>query len=300
MIYLTEIEEIKDIIFDLTDTDILWVDTEVADYKSSHSRLSLIQVLAYPQDITGDRTYMIDVLDKPEITEFFISNIMENERINKVFHNASYDLRYLDKNRAKNVFCTYQFARKIPYYLLPIRKYSLKALTEYLTDFKVDKEEQGGDWGVRPLSKNQLEYAKKDCVYLAQVYYRLMEINKQIEYNPETENIANLLERYGEIEDIYRLLNSEMELLKEKIKQSMIAQHLKENNYFKVQSYSRKIIKADLQELVKLVRDKQVNVNFTIHLTKEMQEELGDNLKEMEIQLETNQYYSLREKKETI
>jgi len=30
MIYLTDIEEIKEIILDLTDTDILWVDTEVA------------------------------------------------------------------------------------------------------------------------------------------------------------------------------------------------------------------------------------------------------------------------------
>lgn len=296
MIYLTEIEEIKEIILDLTDTDILWVDTEVADYNTSHSRLSLIQVLAYPQDTSGDRTYMIDVLDKPEIIELFIEKIMENEGIKKVFHNASYDLRYLDKNRAKNIFCTYQFARKIPYYLLPIRKYSLKALTEYLTGFQVDKEEQGGDWGVRPLSKNQLEYAKKDCVYLAQIYFKLIEIHQKIEYNPQTENIANLLERYAEIENSYRLLHSEIELLKERIKQSMIAQNIKENDYFKVQSYSRKIIKADLQELVKLVRDKEVNVNFAIDLTKAMQEELGENLNAMKLKIETSQYYSLKEK----
>lgn len=296
MIYLTEIQDIKEIILDLTDTDILWVDTEVADYNTSHSRLSLIQVLAYPQDTSGDRTYMIDVLDKPEIIELFIEKIMENEGIKKVFHNASYDLRYLDKNRAKNIFCTYQFARKIPYYLLPIRKYSLKALTEYLTGFQVDKEEQGGDWGVRPLSKNQLEYAKKDCVYLAQIYFKLIEIHQKIEYNPQTENIANLLERYAEIENSYRLLHSEIELLKERIKQSMIAQNIKENDYFKVQSYSRKIIKADLQELVKLVRDKEVKVNFAIDLTKAMQEELGENLNAMKLKIETSQYYSLKEK----
>ena len=74
--FLNLIEEIKEIILDLTDTDILWVDTEVADYKTSHPRLSLIQVLAYPQDTRGDRaaplrdrTYMIDVLDKPEVAQ---------------------------------------------------------------------------------------------------------------------------------------------------------------------------------------------------------------------------------------
>ncbi|PHV62106.1 ribonuclease D [Cyanobacterium aponinum] len=296
MVYLTEVEEIKEIILDLTDTDILWVDTEVADYQTSHPRLSLIQVLAYPQDTRGDRTYIIDVLEKPEIIEFFIDYIIVNENIKKVFHNANYDLRFFDKKRAKNIFCTYQFARKIPYYLLPVKRYNLKYLTEYLTDFKVDKQEQSGDWGIRPLSTNQLEYAKKDCVYLAQVYYKLTEISKQLEYDPQTENIENLLERYEEIEDIYLRLTSEIGFLKERIKQSMISQNIKENKCFKIQSTSKKTIKADLQELVKLIKEKQVNINFPITLTKAIQEKLGNNLKEIEIQSETSQYYSLKEK----
>lgn len=137
---------------------------------------------------------------------------------------------------------------------------------------------------------------KKDCVYLAQVYYKLTEISKQLEYDPQTENIENLLERYEEIEDIYLRLTSEIGFLKERIKQSMISQNIKENKCFKIQSTSKKTIKADLQELVKLIKEKQVNINFPITLTKAIQEKLGNNLKEIEIQSETSQYYSLKEK----
>lgn len=81
---------------------------------------------------------------------------------------------------------------------------------------------------------------KKDCVYLAQVYYKLTEISKQLEYDPQTENIENLLERYEEIEDIYLRLTSEIGFLKERIKQSMISQNIKENKCFKIQSTSKK------------------------------------------------------------
>lgn len=47
---------------------------------------------------------------------------------------------------------------------------------------------------------------------------------------------------------------------------------------------------------MKLIKEKQVNINFPITLTKAIQEKLGNNLKEIEIQSETSQYYSLKEK----
>ena len=117
MPYFTDADESRNVIAKVCKFQILWIDTEVADYKSKKPRLSLIQVLADPRDITGQQTYVLDVLDKPDITELFIDEIMADEEIEKVFHNASYDLRFLGKTTAKNVTCTLEMAKKLPYYL---------------------------------------------------------------------------------------------------------------------------------------------------------------------------------------
>lgn len=296
MIYLTDENEIKNIILDLIETDILWLDTEVADYATKKPRLSLIQVLAYPENLDGSRTYMLDVLDKPDLINFFIKNIMINESIKKVFHNANYDLKLLGKTTAKNVFCTLEFSRQFPYHLLPVKSYSLKTLTEYLTNFKdLNKEEQGGDWGIRPLQKSQLEYAKMDCVYLAQIYNKLIELEDKIHQDFDNNSLDILSKRYKDIEEKWLLLDSEINYLKEKIKATMIDQGIKENDYFKLSYTQRTTIKSDLQELVKLINNNKINIDFPITLTKVIQEQLGDDLDSLKTNIETKIYYSLKE-----
>ncbi|WP_373480731.1 3'-5' exonuclease [Geminocystis sp.] len=297
MIYLTDFDDIKNAILDLTETDILWLDTEVADYATKKPRLSLIQVLAYPHNLDGERTYMLDVLDKQDLIDFFIKNIMINESIKKVFHNAKYDLRLLGKTTAKNICCTLELAKKIPYYLLPVKSYTLKSLTEYLTDFKgLSKEEQGSNWGIRPLRKIQLEYAKMDCVYLAQIYHKLSALEDKIKENKKNIDLEFLNKRYKIIEEKWLLLDSEINYLKEQIKEIMIDNHIKENEYFKVNSITKKTIKTDLQQLVKLVNEKNINIDFPITLTKAIQEELGNNLEDLNININTNTYYTLKSK----
>jgi len=177
--YLTGAADIRALIDKLALNKILWLDTETADYNTSNPRVSLIQVLAEPENLTGDRVYILDVLDKPELVTYFVDQIMVNPKIEKVFHNASYDLRFLGKEQAKNVTCTYKLAQKITKAVLQVTDLKLKTLAAQLCKFSnIDKEEQGSDWGRRPLTKKQLEYAKMDPVYLAQVHHRLLEITK--------------------------------------------------------------------------------------------------------------------------
>jgi ribonuclease D len=57
MPYLTAGREIYSLITEYTQAKILWIDTEVADYQSRYPRLSLIQVLDNPEDMTGNRVY---------------------------------------------------------------------------------------------------------------------------------------------------------------------------------------------------------------------------------------------------
>ncbi|GAB4288695.1 MAG: hypothetical protein Fur0025_22890 [Oscillatoriaceae cyanobacterium] len=101
MLYLQKSSQIHAYIDILAQEKIIWVDTEVADWDTNHPRLSLIQVLTDATDMKGDLTYIFDVLDKPDLVTEFIQRIMVNSRIKKVFHNSSYDLRFLGKDKAK-------------------------------------------------------------------------------------------------------------------------------------------------------------------------------------------------------
>ncbi len=184
MFYLTKPDEITLIIDKLALSKILWLDTETADWQTSKPKISLIQASDDVTDITGVKAYVLDVLEKPELVAYFINKIMANSKIEKVFHNASYDLRFLGKEQAKNVTCTLQLARRLKrsfkeVFQLPNLK--LKTLAEELCGFSnVDKTEQSSNWRQRPLTKSQLEYANLDSVYLAQIHRRLLEISNPV------------------------------------------------------------------------------------------------------------------------
>ncbi len=194
MPYLTESAEIYSIITKFTSFKILWLDTEVANWDTPTPRLSLIQVLADPTDFTGDSAYILDVLDKPELVTDFVNQIMVNPNIEKVFHNASFDVQYLGgKERVKNVTCTYQMVKKMAKKSrrnpLQVSNKKLKTLAVELCNFSnVDEGQQTSNWGRRPLSARQLQYAKMDTVYLAHVHRYLLAFNNG--YRPPIDNSA--------------------------------------------------------------------------------------------------------------
>ena len=174
--YIETVEEISAFIVRILAFDTLWLDTEIADWNTSNPKLSLIQVLADPQDTTGETAYILDVLDKAEVVAEFIDRIMLNPGIEKVFHNASFDLRYLGEKEAKNITCTLKIARNISKQVLGTSNLKLKTLAVELCGFNsADIEnEQGSDWGKRPLTKSQIKYAQMDVVYLATLHDYLL------------------------------------------------------------------------------------------------------------------------------
>jgi len=178
MHYLTKAAEIQTQIVKFALAKVLWLDTEVANWNTPYPKLSLIQILAEPTDSTGKFAYVFDVLDKPDLIALFIQQIMVNSQIEKVFHNASFDLKYLGEKSAQNITCTLKLARKITLKKLQTSNLKLKTLAAELCQFShVDTEEGRSDWGKRPLSDKQLHYAAMDTVYLAAVHRRLLEID---------------------------------------------------------------------------------------------------------------------------
>ncbi len=284
MPYLTVANDIKALIAKISQAKILWVDTEIADYKSN-PRLSLIQVLADSTDATGDATFLLDVLDKPELAKDFINQIMVNPNIEKVLHNASYDIRFLGNDDAQNVTCTLKMARKIPAYILPLPNRQLKTLIEILCGIAyVDKTEQGGDWARRPLTQKQVEYAKMDAVYLVQVHRRLLEILAQCYPEPATENLTALGEKYQEIESQWKPLDVEFAEVKEQFKAGMMAQKLKDSSYFELSSSIT--MKVDFLTLARLTQTEGIELNFPVTLTKEIQKQLGEIIADPSLEVE--------------
>ncbi|MBD2358535.1 ribonuclease D [Tolypothrix sp. FACHB-123] len=298
MPYLTDAGKIQAKIAEYSQAQTLWIDTEVADYKSRNPRLSLIQVLDDPDDMSGSHIYLLDVLDQPDIIEEFIAQIMLNSEIEKVFHNASYDLKLLGSKKAKNITCTLEIAKTIPYYLLPLPNYQLKTLAAVLCNFhNIDKQEQTSDWGKRPLAEEQIDYAYLDCIYLAQVHLKLLEMQAKINPDPITEDLVLLGNRYTQLEQQSKILKSELEHLEERIKKAMQAQNLSETDYCKLTSYQRQTVKVAFAELFKLVETQGINLDFPITLTQKMQKDLGENLEQLSVEIDETTAWRLTAKK---
>ena len=297
MPYLTAAREIRSLITEYTTAKTLWLDTEVADYKTRNPRLSLIQVLANPEDMTGNSVYLLDVLDKSDVIADFVERIMVNDAIEKVFHNAGYDVKYLGAKKAKNITCTLEMAKKIPVYLLPLPNYQLKTLATKLCNFHdINKQEQTSDWGKRPLTEEQIEYAYLDCIYLAQVHLRLLELEANLKIDPIREDLSLLTARYIEIEQQQKILKSEFEHLQERVKQAMLVQNISETSSCKLTSYERKTIKTQFQELVDLVENQGVDLDFTITLTEDIRKNLGVNLEKLTVNVDINTYWKITPK----
>ncbi|TVP61944.1 MAG: ribonuclease D [Nodularia sp. (in: Bacteria)] len=297
MPYLNSASNIRAKVAEYTNAKTLWLDTEVADYQTRNPRLSLIQVLDDPTDMSGDRVFLFDVLDQPDIVADFIEQIMVNPDIEKVFHNANYDLKFLGNKRAKNITCTLEIAKKIPYYILPLPNYQLKTLATALCRFNyIDKQEQSSDWGRRPLSEGQIEYAYLDCIYLAQVHLQLLELQVASNPDPQKEDLTALDARYTELSEHWQLLKSEFEHLQERLKKAMQAQNVMETSVCKLTSYERKSVKVPFTELVRLVQNQSVNLDFPITLTQKIQKDLGENLEQLSVDIDTTTSWRLSTK----
>ena len=294
MPYLTAPDDIQVKISEYSKEPILWIDTEIADYQTRKPKLSLIQVLHDPNDLTGEQVAILDVLDSAELVQEFVDKIMINPAIEKVFHNSSYDLKLLGKTKAKNVTCTLEIAQKIPYYLLQLPNLQLKTLAEQLCYFPpVDKTEQTSDWGVRPLTASQLFYAKMDSVYVAQVHQQLLKLRRRSEPDPTTEDLSALAQRYQKIEHQWKLLDTEMTHLQERLKKAMQAQNVSETESFKLSSSKRTTKKVPFAQLAQLAQAQGIELDFSVSLTQKLQKELGEVVDQLPIEEEVTTNWRL-------
>jgi len=134
----------------------LAVDTESNSLYVYQEQVCLIQFS------TGQRDYLVDALALPDLSG--LAPIFANPAIEKVFHAAEYDLLCMKRDYGfefVNLFDTMLAAR-----ILGRQAVGLGSMLEEAFGIHLDKRFQRANWGIRPLPRQQLDYARMDSHFL--------------------------------------------------------------------------------------------------------------------------------------
>jgi ribonuclease D len=110
----------------------------------------------------GRKHWIVDVLRVKDMRPF--ARIIESPHIQKIFHDVSYDLRITTHQfgcRPRNIFDT-----QIATVLIGREEIGLGHLMEHFFGVKKEHKYQKADWTRRPLTRDMLDYAIRDAVYL--------------------------------------------------------------------------------------------------------------------------------------
>jgi ribonuclease D len=140
------------------------IDIEADSLYHYFEKVCLVQIS------TDVETFIIDTLALKDLTA--LAPLMANNRVEKVFHAASYDVGSLRRDYGFSfgrIFDTHVAAQLLGYEHL-----GLSALLEELLRVVHSKHRQRDDWSRRPLEPEQLEYAAMDT-------FHLLELRDQLE-----------------------------------------------------------------------------------------------------------------------
>jgi len=146
------------------------VDTEAMGLEPKRDPLTLVQIS------TGNKDCHIIKLNRKNYNAKNLVKILEDEKVNKIFHFARFDVaafKHFLKADVKNIYCT-KIASKIARTYTD--KHSLKDLVKEIIGIDMSKQMQSSDWGAEKLSEKQLKYAASDCVYLHELKKELNKI----------------------------------------------------------------------------------------------------------------------------
>lgn len=155
--------ELEAVIEDLAKVRHIAIDTESNSFYAYFERICLIQISA------GEKDFIIDPFALKDIKP--LGEILEDERIEKIFHAASNDVLGLKRDfhfRIRNIFDT-----AIACKLLGYQQLGLAKVLEKHFSVQLNKKWQRYDWGKRPLKQEQLDYARLDTHYLIPLRHQL-------------------------------------------------------------------------------------------------------------------------------
>ena len=142
------------------------VDSETMGLNPKRDKLCLVQLS------NGDEIchlIKIDVIKKKPVN---LIKILKNNKIQKIFHFARFDVAVFKHNfkiDIKNIYCTKIASKLVRTYT---DKHGYKDLCSELLNKNISKIEQSSDWGGE-LTKDQQKYAATDVLYLHKIKEKL-------------------------------------------------------------------------------------------------------------------------------
>ncbi len=153
----------------LTLSDNIAVDCEFMGLNVERDKLCLVQIS------TGNKDAHIVKLNRDKYNAPNLIKILEDKKINKIFHYARADLLFIKKYlkaNVQNINCTKLMSKLARSYS---DKHGLKDLIKEFTGEDISKNLQSSDFGGE-LSEKQLQYCAKDVIYLHKIYRSLRDI----------------------------------------------------------------------------------------------------------------------------
>jgi hypothetical protein len=180
-----------------------------------------------------------------------------------------------DRVAFTNLNCTFETAHSIPYYRLPLRSLSLAALVEHFFGHKLDKTLQRTDWGIRPLSLAQLEYAALDTEWCFRIYGKLRTIPPPPDASED--DPAAITDRYLALLGPLKTARTTRAGIRDAVKEFMIHRNLPRLSRFALQT--RTTYSTDLATLIEfvLVTDPGEYFDIGVYLSAQIRSLLGPN-----------------------
>lgn len=171
----------------------LGVDTEANSFFAYREKVCLVQVSTEGED------FLIDPLAGLDLAPF--GEILADARVVKIFHDGEYDVGILKKDFGfsfANLFDTRAAAMA-----LGCKKAGLANVLQERFQIALDKKFQRSDWGQRPLSQEQMEYARTDTRFLIPLYRQLEPELAAAGRRPVAESEFRRIERLGPKEQLF-------------------------------------------------------------------------------------------------
>ena len=147
-------------------TNIVALDSETMGLNPKRDKLCLVQIS------NGDEICHLVKIDISNEKPQNLIKILKNNKIQKIFHYARFDVAVFKHNfkiNIKNIYCTKIASKLVRTYT---DKHGYKDLCSELLGKSISKTEQSSDWGGK-LTKEQQIYAATDVLYLHKIKDKL-------------------------------------------------------------------------------------------------------------------------------
>ncbi|WP_338762219.1 ribonuclease D [Bernardetia sp. ABR2-2B] len=189
-IYIKTFEELEKAALKWEKCPQIAIDTEFDDNNNYYGRhLCLVQIY------DKDKIYLIDTV-KLEGNIKPLLSVLENPKIEKIFHSSSSDLIVVGDVCNCSIKNIQDTALMYRFLLKSSNDIGLQNLVEEKLDIELEKQEQVSDWAKRPLSKSQLIYAATDVIYLFELFEilkkELQDLDRWAWYDEERQKLEEV------------------------------------------------------------------------------------------------------------